>query len=291
MLGNFIKLSSLEEAEERLDAVPPELPSGEGGLRLPSSLHFIWVGGRAPVSVETRIRTWAQLNPACVVVLWDERAIAGLAEAEESAELAELLAVVPNPAALSDVGRFAILNRFGGIYLDSDMEACRPIASLLSYSSGFVVRESKWLLTASAVGLPRRSLFGQAALRSMSEVLRKREAIDNFATGPPLITELSRGARSLGMDGPAVLPEWTFFPDNPFRFPRESRSPFPPYAIHLFDHSWAEGGELRVRRRLARGVLQLLLPRDTAVGQRRPVQLELRRITTVELASAVSAGA
>lgn len=291
MQGNIVKLSSLGEVEERLDALAPEPPEGGDGPNLPSILHFVWVGGRAPASVEARIRTWADLNPGCVIVLWDDHAIVGLAEAEASADLAELLEAAPNAAALSDVGRFAILNRFGGIYLDSDMEACRPIAPLLSYPNGFVVRESRSLLTASAVGLPRRSLFGQVALRSMSEVLRERESIDNFATGPPLVTELSRAARALGADGPATLPEWTFFPDNPFRFPRESRTAFPPYGIHLFDHSWAEGGELRVRRRFGRAILQLLLPRDTAVGQRRQVQLLLRRITTVELASAVSAGA
>lgn len=287
MEGNFVKVTALPEAEERIgDGGSSTADPGESSL--PPVLHFIWVGKDPPTTVRTRIRGWAELHPGYMVCLWGEEALAELGETATTPFLEELLKAAPNAAALSDVGRFAILDRFGGIYLDSDMEACRPISPLFAYPSGFVVRESKWLLTASAIGLPRGSVFGRVALSSMKAALVERGAIDNFTTGPPLITELSRAMRVLGLDGPASLPEWTFFPDNPFRFPRGSRSQFPPYGIHLFDHSWGEGDELRARRRVVRAILQLLLPRDSAVGNRRGAQLALRRITMIGLASALS---
>ncbi|HEY2631555.1 MAG TPA: glycosyltransferase [Solirubrobacteraceae bacterium] len=235
---------------------------------------------------------WAWLNPSFTVCLWGNRALESLADAcaEPIPQVQELMDAAPNAAALSDVGRFAILDRLGGIYLDADMEACRPIAPLLGHRGGFVVRESRWLLVASALGLPRAGAYGRVALRIMAKAKQQRGAIDNFVTGPPLITELGRAVRLLGVNGPDVLPEWTFFPDNPFRFPRRTRSTLPPFGVHLFDHSWAEGTELRLSRRIARAALQSLSPRDVAVGKRREVQLELRRLAMVEMATAAPGG-
>lgn len=282
--ANFHRLATLAEAEEVCSLEQNE--SSQDGLS--PSIHFIWVGAEPPAETMRRMHSWAWLNPSFTVCLWGEDALGALADAGPPDHMRKLMDAAPNAAALSDVGRFAVLDRFGGVYLDVDMEACRPIAPLLGYRFGFVVRESRWLLVASALGLPRASTFGRVALRVMEKARIRRGAIDNFVTGPPLITELGRAVRLLAVDGPEILPEWTFFPDNPFRFPRRTRSGLPPYGVHLFDHSWGEGVELRFSRRIARAVLQSMSPRDIAVGKRRDVQLELRRLAMVELATAVS---
>ncbi len=286
--ANFHRISSCEEAE----AVCLSVQGNESQGELPSSIHFIWVGAEPATEIMRRLHGWAWLNPSFAVCLWGDRGLGTLADAhsEHASNVRGLMDSAPNAAALSDVGRFAILDRLGGIYLDADMEACRPIAPLLGHQCGFVVRESRWLLVASALGLPRASAYGRVALGVMEKARLQRGGIDNFVTGPPLITELGRAVRLLGVDGPEVLPEWTFFPDNPFRFPRRTRSALPPYGVHLFDHSWAEGTELRLSRRIARAFLQSASPRDVAVGKRRDVQLELRRLAIVEMVTAASGG-
>lgn len=281
---NFHRLATIAEAEE----VCPPTQDRNSQSSLSPSIHFIWVGPKPRVETMGRMHDWAWLNPSYTVCLWGEEALGELADAAPAGHVRKLMDAAPNASALSDVGRFAILDRFGGIYLDADVEACRPISPLFGYRFGFVVRESRWLLTASAVGLPRASTFGRIALQVMERARTRRGAIDNFITGPPLITELSRAVRLLGVDGPEVLPEWTFFPDNPFRFPRRKNSGLPPYGAHLFDHSWGEGTELRLSRRIARAILQSVTPRDVAIGKRRDVQLELRQLAMVELATAVS---
>jgi hypothetical protein len=278
--ANFHRLATCSEAE----AI--SAGAGRNGVAapsLPQRINFVWVGGNLPRPVLRRMTTWATLNPEFDVLLWNDDSLAELANDDEIGLLATLCAAARNPAALSDVARFAILQRFGGIYLDADMEACRPVTALVEHEHGFVVRESRSLVQAAALGLPAGSPFARVALRVMELTTAECGELDNFASGPPLVTELCRAYRALGLCGPAVLPEWTFFPENPFRFPRRVRSALPPYGVHLYEHSWGAGSELRLARRVARGLAQSLLPRDAAVGRRMRTQRALRKLATSEL--------
>jgi hypothetical protein len=277
---NFHQLTSLAEAH---DLASQQEICAQSAESLPALIHFVWVGPNPPSATVRRMHDWAVLNPSFSVCLWRDPPLKELAESY-GAPVPELLRATPNAAAVSDIGRFTILNALGGIYLDADMEACRPITPLLTYSAGFIVRESRWLIVASVVGLQRNSLFGRAAIGVIERMRQRNASINNFVTGPPLVTELSRAASLLAERSPVVLPDWTFFPYNPFRFPVHRRSSMPPYAIHLYDHSWGEGAELHFFRRSVRALLQILSPRDVALGKRRSVQLELRKLAIVEIA-------
>lgn len=279
---NFHRLASCSEADA-ICAANVRKRTAAGSL--PPQISFVWVGGRPPQSVLRRVTSWATLNPELDVLLWDDDSLAGLAAGDETGSLEKLCAAASNPAALSDVARFAILQRLGGLYLDTDIDAGRPVTRLLEHEHGFVVRESRALIVASALGLPARSSFARVALRVMELMTAEHGELGNFAAGPPLITELCRSYRALGLTGPAVLPEWTFFPENPFRVPRRVRSASPPYGVHLYEHSWGSGSELRLARRVARGLTQTLLPRDAAVGSRRRTQRALRKLALRELAA------
>ncbi len=231
---------------------------------LPNLIHFVWVGSPPPAVVCSRLDSWAALNPDAHVLLWSEAALLELMEMPAAARRRGLYDASKNPAAKSDVARFLLLQSFGGMYFDTDMEACRPVTELRWKEHGFIARESRWLLVASALGLPADSLFGELALECMTRCTDGGE-LDNFMSGPPLITELNRAFVSNGVAGPAVTDPSAFFPDNPFRFPRSALGTTVPYAVHLFDHSWAEGGELSRMRKMLR-VAQVATPRDVAVG-------------------------
>lgn len=268
---NFHVISSCDDAE----TLCAYAPSNAEAFGLPPRIHFVWVGSEPPRNVLLRMMTWAGLNPLFEVIVWGSDALAELAAADAAGIEEALYLVCPNAAATSDVARFAILRRFGGVYLDADMEASRPITPLLEYGNGFVVRESRSLVVAGALGLPPASAFASVALRVMNTAANRHGELNNFISGPPLITELCRSFRSSGLSAPSVLPDWTFFPENPFRFPRRRRGPVPPFGIHLYEHSWSEGSELRRSRRLARAVAQIVLPQDTPFGRRRRLQRQI----------------
>lgn len=238
-------------------------------------VHFVWVGSDAPKNVEARLEDWSRLNPTAEVLLWGERALRELLSGATVPEWRSLIEQAQNPAAVSDVARFALLSEFGGMYMDADMEPVRPVSNLFEYKSGFVGRESRWLLNAGAIGLPRGSVYAHAALSAMA-VVADGGTLTNYMSGPPLVTELSKAWA--GRPGaPHVLDSWAFYPVNPFRFPARGSVSVPPYAVHLYAHSWSTGGEMSRARRLVR-LSQPLTPKDIAVGARRQTQLALREI-------------
>lgn len=272
-----------------LDDLPAFQEATDSTGDLPHLVHFIWLGSPPSNRLCERINSWASLNPTTRVLLWRDAAVEELLRDLSICDGSRLLRAAQNPAAASDVARFAILRTYGGIYLDTDMEACRPIGELFDNPEGFVVRESRWSLVASALGLPAGSLYARIALEMMEQQVMAHATLTNHMSGPPLITELRRAFQSLGITGPVVLEPWTFFPDNPFRFPRRARSSFPPYGIHLFMNSWSSGGEFSLIRRLGR-LSQPITPRDMVVGPRRQTQLELRKAIYSHLSSAVLSG-
>lgn len=237
-------------------------------------IHVVWVGSPPPVALERRLADWASINPSATVALWTDEGLRALAEWLPDLDLIRLLELTTNHAATSDVARFAILAALGGIYIDADMEPVRPVTELFALPHGFLARESRWLVVAGAVGLPRGSRFARSALELLAVQAERHGELTNFMGGPPMVTELAKVAARWD-EGPEILPSWTFYPVNPFRIPAHKPGPVPPYAIHLYDHTWGEGGELSLKRRLAR-CLQLVTPRDVAIGKRRPTQLEVR---------------
>ncbi|MBX3259288.1 MAG: hypothetical protein KIS78_06115 [Labilithrix sp.] len=142
-------------------------------MRIPKSLHFIWMGKNLPRKYLRNIAFWAARNPDYVVNLWTNRAmrIAGtLAMNDDIPSFAHRIRtldelVVPrvlegivvremngpfnNFAAASDVLRLVILFAEGGVYLDTDVVCTRgqtlrnitfaPRLGQLSSPRGFLV--------------------------------------------------------------------------------------------------------------------------------------------------------
>src|SRR6185312_15990694 len=79
-------------------------------VALPRLLHLVWVGSKPPSAVLTRAHSWASLNPAFDIVLWDNPSLLDLAERRGELSVAEALAAAVNPAAVTDVARFFLLD-------------------------------------------------------------------------------------------------------------------------------------------------------------------------------------
>ena len=97
---------------------------------IPKIIHQIWLGPRKlPKKYKIWMQTWKIFNPEWEYILWDDDKINKL-------NLKNKLAYnsTKNPGFKSDVARYEILNKFGGIYLDTDFQCLKPIPnSLLFY--------------------------------------------------------------------------------------------------------------------------------------------------------------
>jgi mannosyltransferase OCH1-like enzyme len=100
---------------------------------IPRIIHQIWAQGVdvMPQRYRELSRTWVRRNPGWVHRLWDE---ASLRELLGGGRWWRVYERQPEVVARADVARYALLQRFGGIYADVDTECRRPLDTLTGES-------------------------------------------------------------------------------------------------------------------------------------------------------------
>lgn len=117
---------------------------------IPKIIHYFWIGGKSlPEEYQKNIDGWKKLNPDYEIRCWNEDnynfdSTAYMQEAYKSGR--EYLMFV------TDYARLDVLYRYGGIYLDTDVELMKPLDELL-YNSAFIgIEENAQLNSGSAIG-------------------------------------------------------------------------------------------------------------------------------------------
>lgn len=104
-------------------------------LAIPKIIHYCWFGGNPlPEDVQRYIATWRKLCPDYEIKEWNEtnfdiNCCDYVKEAYEAKKW----------AFITDYVRLKVLFDYGGIYMDTDVEVCKPLDDLLHYNawSGF----------------------------------------------------------------------------------------------------------------------------------------------------------
>jgi len=98
---------------------------------IPKILHFIWMQGldQMPKRYRLCFDTWAPQHPDWEIRLWSRYELPALEN--------EWVFQVDNPTVQSDVARIELVHKFGGIYLDCDMQCRRPLDTLLEGKRAF----------------------------------------------------------------------------------------------------------------------------------------------------------
>ena len=93
----------------------------EGEYLIPPIIHFIWLGGPLPDKNRECIRTWEVLHPGWTIRIWRDEDVPAFGLKNQAAfDRAE------NFGEKSDIFRYEILYRFGGVYADTDFECIKP---------------------------------------------------------------------------------------------------------------------------------------------------------------------
>eukprot|EP00978_Attheya_sp_CCMP212_P020504 scaffold58792_cov56-Attheya_sp.AAC.1 len=163
---NFRALWYLNDMQWRPDWTSNDIEAynvpSRNSTTIPSRLHFVWISvglrtGRPqppmPDSVQNRIEDWKKLHHNWDVIVWDNQLVR-----EHFPDLAKLAALVPRAAWAADLIRYAVLERLGGIYLDTDIEPIHSLDPLLQLGA-FTVCESP----------PNRIIQGNAGNMIMSQ--------------------------------------------------------------------------------------------------------------------------
>lgn len=97
-------------------------------------IHYIWLGGNSlPASVKSCIKTWKKYNPDWDIVEWNETnfPINDFSWVKEAINAKKY-------AFASDFIRLWVLNKFGGVYCDTDVEFLRPLDNKLFQQGKFI---------------------------------------------------------------------------------------------------------------------------------------------------------
>ena len=106
---------------------------------IPRILHQVWVGpDQMPRDFLDYRESWRRHHPDWEMRLWTDESLPGDFVRPEAYER------LRNPAERSDIIRLEVLFRFGGVYVDTDVECLRPIDPLLEgvdFFAGYVGRK------------------------------------------------------------------------------------------------------------------------------------------------------
>jgi inositol phosphorylceramide mannosyltransferase catalytic subunit len=119
---------------ESLQPVPPDnVHPATTSLRIPRTFHQIWLGPDPfPEEYAAYQATWLRHHPGWALRFWTEE---NLPEELRRPEVAERLR---NPTDRSNILRLELIWRFGGVYVDTDVECLRSIDPLIEDTDFFI---------------------------------------------------------------------------------------------------------------------------------------------------------
>ncbi len=94
---------------------------------IPKIIHQIWIGGPLPDTFKKYMQTWQQMHPDWRYILWDNEKVKELFPLynQKYYDQAEGMGVK------SDLLKWEIVYRFGGVYADVDFECLQPLDELM----------------------------------------------------------------------------------------------------------------------------------------------------------------
>lgn len=153
---------------------------------IPRLLHLIWVGkAEQPDILQIYLDKWKNLMPHWSVRLWTNEDIN---ESEFQPEILAKINEAEKGVQKADIMRYAIVEKYGGIYVDADMEPVKELDALL-YMSGLVVCHDNyvtWTYINNAFfgAKPNHPVLKKAVELCISANLNTNTP--NFQTGPAL---------------------------------------------------------------------------------------------------------
>lgn len=212
--------------------------------KIPKKIHYFWFGGNPIPELESRcIASWKRVCPDYEIIRWDESNYdIHQNKYMEQAYKAKKWGFVP------DYARLDVIYKYGGIYIDTDVEIVCNFDELLGLS-GFAGFESKKYV---ALGLGFGALPENRIIKLLKDDYETREFIRedgqfNLTPSPALQTEvllkygLCLNNKFQQIQDMTILPSECFSPDNNM-IPHITDNTF---SIHHFSGSWTTGDNKR----------------------------------------------
>lgn len=208
------------------ETAPPRLRRWRA-VRIPRTIHRVWLGERPiPEEHERFGRTVAEHHPDWEMRLWTDADLPalgiGTAERRRSRTHSEL----------SNLVRYAVLHRHGGVYVDTDVECLRPLTPLLRGIDAFAALEGPGCIGSAILGsVAGHPIFARATRLARRTVGTGADSPD--ANGPHFLSLIVEQESNV-----AIFPARLFYPYLWDELERRHETFPDAYAVHHWTLSW-----------------------------------------------------
>jgi len=163
---------------------------------IPNTLHVVWIQGRdaMPDNVKYNLRTWAVTNPDMTIMVHDDASICTILG--EWPGLLDRYGEAPNFPSKKDIAQFAIVHKYGGLFVDADMQCQKSVLPLLAGNTLLVFSEQDDNGLASKRARPSLKSLGAIPGHPLLQTVIKAISKNNYRKGleTPL-TYITRNAK------------------------------------------------------------------------------------------------
>jgi mannosyltransferase OCH1-like enzyme len=209
--------------------------------KIPKIIHQIWIGESVPEQFKTFQKTWQEKHPDWQYKLWTQHDIQTLKLQNE-----EFILQSRNPGEISDMMRYEILYRYGGVYLDFDFECLQSIEELnyiYDFYIGIQPMDSE--LVQLGIGIIG-SIQGHPILKQCIEKIKynwHNKAYEQMATartGPIYCTKIFYDAADQFPFIDIAFPSFYFYPlgCQEYQLKKEEWKKDGAFAVHHWAKSW-----------------------------------------------------
>lgn len=202
-------------------------------------IHYCWFGDQElPVSVKKIIKTWKKHCPDYEIIEWNE------ANYVSDSPFVKRALKDKKWAFVSDYARLEILYKYGGIYLDTDVEIIRNLDSLLENSIYMGVEDKYSVATGLGMGAKKNSF-------QLKELMNIYDSLNVDLSYPTCVEVTTSYLKKYGfksveeivnVNGITLYPTEYFCPQKPGskRIAITNNT----YSIHHYSGSWKNKNKL-----------------------------------------------
>jgi len=214
---------------------------------IPKIIHQIWVGSSLPDKYRRYCESWKKYHPHWEYRLWDDYSIQKLGLYNKRAYV-----LSRSFGHKSDIARYEILYRLGGVYIDTDFECLKPLDEIIVKTSFFTGHGAGRAICIwnGIIGSKAANPFFLKLLANLNKPFLSKDGMKVIAHSGPFMFK-NAFMQYLKEDEEAVLfPSIYFYPwPNSPHCPRltdeELKKKYlksESFAIHYWEASWLRPG-------------------------------------------------
>ena len=221
---------------------------------IPKKIHYFWIGGNPkPESVIYCIESWKKYCPDYKIIEWNETNFDFTKNEYMRQAYKE-----KKWAFVTDYARLDVIYRYGGIYLDTDVELIKPLDSVLHYQGymGFdkTIEKDHYVATGLGFGMePKNSIIKEMMVDYENPGRDKEDGKIKYVPCPYLNTQVLQKHGLENVDRDQMIENIMVFASDvlcPKSYNTlQVRTTERTLSIHHFDGTWQDS-EMKKRHRM-----------------------------------------